>query len=447
MFRRLALVFIGLACGVLPPRSAAEGGAEPPAVLPDREDWGIHAQMTSVTQYHPGFTAPYHGRNSLKSGDRADETVDLTLFGGVRLWRGGAFYVNPEIDQGFGLSDTLGLAGFSSGEAYKVGAAAPYFRLQRAFFRQVIGLGGAQRPLESAANRLPEARPADNVVITLGKFSVVDVFDTNPYAHDPRADFLNWSIIDAGAFDYAADAWGYSYGAAAEWTQSWWTVRAGIFDLSVVPNSTRLETDFSQYAVIGELEERHEILGRPGKLKLLGFANRGRMADYGNAVRFGRQTGAAPDVAAVRRYDSRPGVVLNLEQEITPQIGVFARASLNDGDKEAYEFTEINKSASAGLSVSGALWRRPDDTCGLAGVVNGLSRPARVYFAAGGLGILIGDGRLPHYGAEKILEAYYSARLIDHVTLAVDYQYIANPAYNRDRGPVSILGLRIHGEF
>lgn len=202
-----------------------------PIVVPEAsapETWSIHGQLTNVTQWHPGFTAPYSGANSLDPNAQNAETTDLTLYLGTRLWQGGELYVNPEIDQGFGLSNTLGVAGFPSGEAYKVGENKPYFRLQRAFLRQVIGLSGAQQTIEDGPNQLVGATAANNVTLTIGKFSDVDIFDTNTYAHDPRADFLNWSIIDAGAFDYAADAWGYTYGMAVEWTQSWWTLRGGL---------------------------------------------------------------------------------------------------------------------------------------------------------------------------------------------------------------------------
>jgi len=419
-----------------------EDGSETPP--PDR--WSIHAQLTNVTQFHPGFHSAFRGANSLDPGKQVEETTDITFFAGVRLWPGAAVYVNPEADEGFGLSDTLGVAGFPSGEAYKVGATGPYMRLPRAFLRQVIGLGGGQQRSEEGANQLGGSQSSDNLTLTVGKFSVVDVFDTNRYAHDPRADFLNWAIIDAGAFDYAADAWGYTYGAAAEWTQSWWAVRAGAFDLSHIPNSKYLDHHFGQFAMIGELEERHETLGHAGKLKLLGFVNRARMADYTDAVRLSQGTGAVPDVALVRRYQSRPGAAINLEQEISSDVGVFARASINDGSKEAYEFTEINRCVSFGVSSKGNRWGRPDDTFGIAGALNGISGSARDYFAAGGLGILIGDGGLRRYGLEKILETYYSARLIEHLTLGLDYQYVADPAYNRDRGPVSVFGLRLHAE-
>jgi len=409
------------------------------AAAPER--WSLHGQFTSVTQYHPDFHSPYAGPNSLAGESHDDQTNDLTLYAGLRLWPGGAFYLNPEVDQGYGLSDTLGLAGFSSGEAYKVGSSSPYARLHRAFFRQVFDLGGERQVLAPDANQLGGARTADNLTLSLGKLSVVDIFDTNQYAHDPRGDFLNWAVIDAGAFDYAADSWGYSYGAAAEWSRAWWTLRAGGFALSRQPNERELQRDFAQFELVAELEERHTLYGRDGKLKLLGFLNRGRMADYAEALAAG---GAAPDVSQVRRYRSRPGLALNLEQALAPDLGAFLRASLNDGGKEAYEFTEINRSVSAGLSLNGGRWSRPGDTVGLAVVVNGLSAPARAYLDAGGLGILIGDGRLPDYGLEKIAETYYSLQLLKPLALSVDYQYIDHPAYNRDRGPVSVFGLRLH---
>jgi high affinity Mn2+ porin len=411
------------------------------------ESWSLHGQFTNVTQWHPGFNAPYSGANSLDSNSKHANTNDATLYLGARLWQGGEFYINPEIDEGFGLSNTLGAAGFPSGEAYKVGKNHPYLRWQRIFYRQVIDLGGEAQKVESGANQLADSKSDDNVTLTIGKFSVVDIFDTNAYAHDPRGDFLNWSILDAGAFDYAADAWGYTNGLAVEWNQSWWTLRGGLFDLSKIPNSTQLETNLSQYALIGEAEERHQWLGHPGKLKLLGFVNRGRMANYDDAVRLAQQSGSIPDVSLVRRFSSRPGMVINLEQELSKNIGMFVRASVNDGSKEAYEFTDINKSLSAGLSLQGNSWDRPDDTVGIAGVINGISSAARNYFADGGLGILVGDGKLQNYGSERILETYYSMQLNKFCRLSLDYQYIINPAYNADRGPVSIYGFRAHAEF
>lgn len=408
------------------------------------ETWSLHWQATFVDQYHPAFRSAYRGANSLDPGSRGNETFDATLFAGLRLWQGGEVYANPEIDQGFGLSNTLGLAAFSSGEAYKVGKSEPYLRLQRLFFRQTFDLGGDTQMVDAAANQLGSTRSADNLVITAGKFSVGDVFDSNGYAHDQRQDFLNWAVIDSGAFDYAADAWGYSYGLTAELTQGAWTLRSGLFDLSRVPNSTQLQRGFGQFEVVGEIEWRNALLGREGKIKLLGYLNQGRMGRYDDAVQWGQSTGGAPDMTRVRRTASKAGYGLNLEQPVSDSLGVFVRLSTSDGSKEAYEFTEINWSTVAGLSLKGASWGRPQDTVGLALVANGLSKAGQRYLAAGGMGILIGDGQLTNYGAEKIVEIYYTAPMTDWLFVTGDYQFAANPAYNGARGPVSILALRLH---
>ncbi len=411
------------------------------------EIWSLHAQTTFVWQYHPAFRSLFRGPNSLDPGSRGDETVNATLYAGVRLWDGGEAYADPEIDQGFGLSNVLGVAGFPNGDGSKVGKATPYFRLQRLFFRQAFDLGGDQQPIAPDANQLGGARTADNLVVTIGKFSVTDIFDTNAYAHDTKHDFLNWAIVESGSFDYAADAWGYSYGAAAEWTKGRWTLRAGLFDLSKIPNGTALETGFGQFAVIGELESRYALWDRPGKARLLGFVNRGRMGSYNDALTLSLATHTVPDTSLVRRYRSRPGVALDVEQEIADGLGVFLRANANDGSQEAYEYTEINRSLAAGVSLAGAAWGRPKDSVGFANVINTISRPAQAYFAAGGLGILIGDGALRHYGTEDIVESYYSAGLANGLSVSLDYQWIIHPAYNADRGPVSVFGLRLHAEI
>ena len=418
----------------------------PPADIPEPERWNIHGQFTNVTQWHPSFHAPYSGTNSLTPETNNKETADITLYLGVRLWKGAELYANPEVDQGFGLNNTVGLAGFSSAEAYKVGNNTPYRKLPRLFLRQVIDLGGEQQAVESGPNQLAGSHSANNLTITVGKFSVVDIFDTNTYAHDPRGDFLNWSVVDAGAFDYAADAWGYTHGLAVEWTQSWWTLRGGLFALSNVPNSITIDTTWKQYQWVGEFEARQNWFGRPGKVKLLAFASRGKMGGYGDAVNLAQQTGTTPDTGLVRRLAWRPGIAVNLEQEVTDDVGVFASASMNDGSKETFEFTDINQSVSAGLSLKGTRWGRPNDTFGAAVVVNGLSGAARQYFAAGGMGVLIGDGAL-NYGTERIAELYYNWAVVKHLTLGLNYQYVVHPAYNRDRGPVSIVGARIHAEF
>jgi high affinity Mn2+ porin len=409
------------------------------------EDQSLRWQLTNVTQRHPRFNAPYSGTNSLTPVGRTEETTDITAYAGRRLWQGAEVWIDPEVDQGFGFDRTVGLAGFSSGEAYKVGANAPYLRVPRLFVRQVVPLGGAVRSVQPAANQLGGATTADNLTFTVGKFSVVDVFDANRYAHDPRSDFMNWSLIDTGTFDYAADAWGFTYGAAAELTLADWTTRVGLFQLSRAPNGKIAAVEFSQYSAVLELEHRHDWFGRAGSMRVLGFTNYGKMGDYTDAVALAASSGTIPDVAAVRKKRSRSGVSVAIEQELLQNVGAFARVGANDGTKEAYEFTEINRSASAGLSIDGKCWGRENDAFGIAGVENQLSTSARSYFKAGGLGILIGDGQL-NYGPEKILEMYYAMRLPFSSTLTFDYQHVTNPAYNRDRGPVSIYSFRLHVE-
>jgi high affinity Mn2+ porin len=425
------------------PSQSSDKGVTPPALQTD--NFAIHAQTTFLQQYAAPFHAPYAGPNSLVS-NQGRETWDATAFLGMRLWSGAELWVNPEIDQGFGLSGTFGVAGFPSGEAYKVGASVPYARVPRAFIRQTIDLGGDSQKVDAAANQFSDTQTANRLVITIGKFSMTDVFDNNKYAHDPRNDFMNWSIIDTGTMDYAADAWAYSYGAAAEWYQGDWTVRGGLFDLSSAPNATTLDPTFGQFQWDGEIEHRHELWGQPGKIAVTGFLTRGRMGSFADAIALSQATGNPADITAVRRYNSRGGISLNLEQQITEVLGVFARAGFANGNLEPYEFADIDRTVAAGLSLSGKQWGRPDDTVGLAGVVNGITAVHQQFLNAGGLGILVGDGQLPHPGLEQIIEAYY-ALPISYFKLTLDYQFIVNPAYNEDRGPVSILGARLHAQF
>jgi high affinity Mn2+ porin len=413
----------------------------------------FHEQATFADQGYPSFRSPYAGTNSLSGGGQNRETFDLTLFAGVRLWQGAEFWANPEIDQGFGLNNTHGTAGFLSGESYKLGSADPYARIQRAFLRQTINLGGDTEKVAADINQFAGSRSSDRLVLTVGRFAVNDIFDTNKYANNPKTDFLNWSLINAGTFDYAGDGWGYTYGAAAEWYQGRWTLRAGIFDLSatpaggISPTSDGLDSSFQQFQMVAEIEERHELWGQPGKLKLTGFLSRGNAGQFSDAVALAQATGLAADINAVRSYTSRPGVSVNLEQQVTDSLGVFARAGWADGNIEPWDFTDVDRTISGGISLSGKSWGRPDDTVGVAGVINGITSVHVAFLNAGGLGILIGDGQLSNYGLEKIFEAYYSYALTPSTRLCLDYQFVSNPGYNADRGPVNAFAARYHWQF
>jgi high affinity Mn2+ porin len=411
----------------------------------DNGNIAVHGQTTLVTQYALPFRAPYAGQNSLAS-DSGRETFDIDLYLGYRPWQGAEIWFNPEIDQGFGLSGTFGVAGFPSAEAYKVGAALPYARVPRLFLRQTIDLGGDVQKVDAGINQFAGSQTADRLVITVGKFSVVDIFDSNKYAHDPRGDFLNWTLVNTGTFDYAADAWAFTYGGAVEWYTGPWTFRAGVFDGPVVPNSTDLDPAFGQFQMVGEVERRYALWDQPGKIAMTGYLTRARMRSFADAVQLAALTGAQPDLSLVRTYTSKPGISANLEQQLLPGVGLFARAGYTPGRLEAYAFTDDDATLSGGASLSGQLWGRPGDTMGIAGILNTITKAHQAYFAAGGFSALIGDGMLPHPGPEKILEVYYNIPIYSW-QLSLDYQFITNPAYNRDRGPVSVVATRIHAQF
>jgi len=412
----------------------------------DLTNWAIHGQTTYVQQYAPPFRSPYVGPNSLVPS-QARETWDATLDVGLRLWNGAELWVDPEIDQGFGLSVTHGVAGFLSAAAFKTGADYPYARLQRYFIRQTIDLGGDVENVEGQANQLAGSQTVDRLVITIGKFAIPDIFDTNKYANNPRNDFLNWALVNTGTFDYASDGWGMTYGTAIEWYKGPWTLRGGIFDLTIVPNSNELDPSFGEFQLDGEIERRYKLWQQPGKLAITGFLSRGGMGSFEDAIQLSELTGQPADIAAVRNYTSRGGISLNLEQQLTPDLGFFARAGLADGNVEPFDYADIDSTVAAGLSVSGKKWARPDDTWGIAGIINGISGVHEAFLNDGGLGILVGDGKLPHPGLEQIIETYYSLPVAPDWRATVDYQFVANPAYNQDRGPVSAIAARLHAQF
>jgi high affinity Mn2+ porin len=415
----------------------------PTPILDDR--FNLHGQLTYVSQYAPRFRSPYAGPQSLFP-NAGRETTDATFYFGARLWQGAELWINPEIDQGFGLSSTFGVAGFPSAEAYKLGNDYPYTRIPRAFVRQTIDLGGQVEKVDAGINQFAGSNTSNRLVVTVGKVSVSDMFDENRYAHDPRNDFLNWALVDAGTFDYAADAWGYTYGAVAEWYQGAWTLRAGIFDAPIIPNSTELDERFKQFQSVFEIEHRHDLWGQSGKLAVTGWLTRARLGNYNDAVQLAQLTGQPADIAAVRRYTSRSGVAANIEQQITPIWGIFVRTGFASPNIEPDAFTDIDRTIAAGAVFSGKQWGRPDDVWGVAGIVNNISTSHQSFFNSGGLGIVIGDGQLPHPGLERIVETYYTFPLYSwRVTL--NYQFINNPAYNRDRGPVSAFGTRVHMQF
>ena len=417
--------------------------------LPESDNWNVHAQTTFLPSTYPAFRSPYSGANSLPGGGLTQETWTTTAFLGVRLWQGGEFYFDPELAQGFGIGGTLGIAGFPNGEAQKAGAAEPKIRAQRYYLKQTFGLGGEQEDVADAANQLPGKRDIDRITVIVGRFAVGDFFDNNAYAHDPRADFMNWAMWSSVAYDFPADLPGYTRGAVVELNRKDWAVRAGVFEVPNAPNSDVLLLNGGNYGTVAELEERYAPFGQPGKLRIGLFANEGNTGNYNQALSI---EGANPALdintvmASIRQANLKYGFYLNAEQQIVKDVGLFARVSWNNGQTEILSFTDVDRSASAGLSIKGSFWGRPNDTIGIGGAINGLSDAHRDFLAAGGLGLLIGDGQL-NYRPEQIFETYYAYAVREGFTVTADYQLITNPAYNADRGPVSVFSARLHGEF
>ena len=354
---------------------------------------------------------------------------------------------NPELMQGFGLNNTLGVAGFPNGEAQKSNFPASRIDIARVFVRQTFGLGGEQEMIEDGPNQVAGKQDSSRITVTAGRFAVLDIFEGNGYSHDPRVDFLNWNMYCCGSYDVTMDKIGYTWGAAVELNQKNWAIRGGYLLVPTVSNVNTFDTQIPEHGeYIGELEVRYSLFAQPGKLRLMGWANIATMGSYTEALAMPATTPNYPDITQTRQVRTNYGFVVNMEQAITPDLGIFARASWSPGLVELIGWTDCDESFSFGTVLKGSAWGRPDDKIGVGGLVEGLSPIARAYFAAGGLGILIGDGQL-NYRPEQILEADYAYSLNKWATLTFDYQFVANPGYNADRGPVSVFTGRLHAQF
>lgn len=427
------------------------GGLLPALVwgkTPEFEDWNAKFQVTYVWQAKHSFAAAYSGINSLSTEGEKSYSFTATAALGFRPWTGGEFYFNPEAAQGIPLSNLTGLGGFTNGEIARTAGPTLKFYRARLFLRQTWGMGSGSEMVESDANQLAGTVDKHRFVLTVGNLSVLDLFDGNAYSHDPRTQFMNWSLMTHGAYDYAADARGYSWGLAVEYFDDGWAIRAGRFLQPKEPNQQPLDSRiFQHHGDQIEIERAYTLGDQPGKLRLLAFRNRAVMSRFQDALDLANQSGRLPDINAVRTGESiKQGVGVNLEQAITPNVGIFARGMWADGQTEAYSFTEIDRSLSGGTLIKGAAWGRGQDTLGIAFARNGLSKEHRDYMAAGGLGFFIGDGRL-NYRTESIVETFYNLNVVKGAWITLDLQRIQNPAYNADRGPVKVGSIRLHQEF
>ncbi len=379
------------------------------------EPFALHFQATVATQAHPSFAAAYSGTNSLSPEAEAATSVVMDLSAELHLSQTTLIF-QPELAGGRGLSTTLGVAAFPSGEVYRVGNPEPTIVVARALLRQVIG----------------------PVTVNAGKFSVTDLFDSVPLSNDPHIRFMSWGLWASAAYDYPADTRGYTWGVAADLSMGWWSARAGAFLEPRVANGMRMEWDVTRArGLAAEFEGRWT----GGAARALVFFNTADMGSYSQA------SAAGVDVADTRAPGrTKGGVAASANHDFGGGLGAFARASWDDGANETWAFTEIDRSLAFGAVQSGSPWGRPADEAGAALVVSGLSAQHRQYLAGGGYGFLIGDGAL-NYGAEILGEIYYRLSLGPQVSLGVNYQPILHPAFNQDRGPVHVFTGRAHVSF
>ncbi len=373
----------------------------------------FHVQATTITQTHGAFDSAYSGANSLPSTRETDTSLTATFFL-TFTYRNTAIEIDPEVAGGTGFGGVVGIAGFPNGEIPRVGKPTPTPYLGRLHLRQKVS----------------------RFTWTLGKFAATDLFDNNSFSHDPRTQFQNWALMYNGAWDYPADTRGYTIGAVQEVSLGSSALRVGSFLEPQQANQMKLDGHIAtNHAEAFEWEEKYS---EGGRVRFLAFTNHANMGTYRDA---------AQDIIATRKPGTlKYGFGVNLEQRLTSDVGVFARWGWNDGKTESWAFTEIDRTASGGLSMHGSRWHRHADAIGVGVAVNAISGDHRAYLARGGCGFLLGDGRLEHAGRESILEVFYAWRANRMVSITPGLQLISNPAYNRDRGPVTVASVRVHFE-
>jgi hypothetical protein len=434
-----------------------------------QETSNAFGQFTHIWHEKRPFAAAYTNLNgtpnSLVPERERSWTTTATAFLGLRPWQGGELYFAPEAISELPLSGLRGLAGsIQNGELEKNGLRKPTIYRSRLFLRQSWSLGGKETQVDSGPMQLAGAQSSRRFVLTAGNLSVIDLFDKNSYSGDVRQQFLNMNFLTHASYDFAADARGYSWGIAGEYYHDDWALRAGRFIGPVNPNQLKLNFAFlSRFGDQVELEHRHEWGGQPGKIRALAYRNVETMGRFDEAAAaflanpaknatactgFSYESGnaGAPDLCWARRRNTKVGIGLSLEQAISPVAGTFFRAMWSDGRTEVFSYTASDRSLSFGANLKGEAWGRARDSIGLGFAQNWLSAAHVNYLNLGGIDGFIGDGRL-RYRPERLGEAYYNLGVARQLWLTFDLQRVANPAYNADRGPVSLWGLRVHAEF
>ncbi|HEV2388051.1 MAG TPA: carbohydrate porin [Candidatus Acidoferrales bacterium] len=416
----------------------------------DSNRFWVSGQANFIFQAHPAFPASYTGAHSLSPQGQSATSRVLTLFTGVRVSPTAEFLFDVEETGGHGIGEAFGLAGFTNLDVVRNPTLSKTPYIARLMWHQIIPLGGkrvaAERNPLSLFGELPERR----LELRMGKFDLADFFDANSYASDSRLQFLNWTVDNNGAYDYAADTRGYTWGAMLEFDDRHWSARFAETLMPKVANGIHLDADLARaHAENVEFELRGSLVPRrQGTLRLLGFVNHANMGSYSVAVAdFLAGRTPLPDVTAhPLRTTIKYGFGVNFEQPLSDWLGVFGRWGWNEGQHESYVYTEVDQTALAGLGADGKRWRRKFDRAGLAFVSSGISRDHQQYLKLGGVGFLLGDGRL-NYGREDIVETYYTLHLWRGFYPSFGLQQVNNPGYNRDRGPLLAPDLRLNIEF
>ena len=443
----LALVLLGRSAAAQPtPQVPSDAPSATMFPHPASNTWWLSGQANLIGQTHSDFPALYSGPQSFQSSAEQALSRVFTLYMGVRFERGWELLVDVESAGGRGLSNAFGLAGFTDLDVVRNPSlgSAPY--LARLMVRRVIALSSETVEVEPTPLALSPKLPARRLEIRAGKLGIVDFFDLNSVGSDSHLQFTNWTVDNNGAYDYAADTRGYTYGVIVEYIEPRWTLRGAAALMPTVANGIHLDGDVTRAR-----GDNVELELRPNSavvVRLLGYVNHANMGSYQQAIdAFNAGRDPTPDIAAHREQGRiKTGAGANIEDSFSNGVRLFARVGWNSGDSESFTYTEVNNTAAGGGDVAGTPWGRTTDRVGVAFVSNGLSAAHREYLALGGLGFLLGDGAL-RYGRETILESYYTAHLGRGVFASIDLQHITNPGYNRDRGPVLVGGLRLHIDF
>jgi high affinity Mn2+ porin len=420
---------------------------DPNAPPAEPERWNFFYQATSIGQYHGTFASPYAGPYSLQDYPERDVSLTTTLFFALRLEQNTFLYFDPEIAGGRGFSGVDGLANSSNGELPRVASAEPKPYLARLYVSHDFAFGSETEPTDADENQLAGPRPVDRYTVSVGRFTVTDFFDQNKYSNDPRSQFMGWAVMFNGAWDYPADVRGYTWGWVHEINTKRWSFRYASAMMPKVANGSQFDRRILvNRGDVFEVERRYTIGKHAGAIRAMPYMNHGDMGNYAASIKLARETGGVPDITATRKNGTlKYGVGLNMEQEITKDVGIFSRVGWNDGKTESFAFTAIDRLATGGVAVTGTRWHRRFDTVATEFTASGISGVHAQYLGMGGHDFLIGDGRL-EYGPECIWESYYSARLFPSFFAAFDLQHVNNPAYNQQRGPVWIESLRLHFE-